>query len=152
VLHVLDLEADHRQLVHDGLERLLGIEVILEPGECEFHGTSSRQTWPWPLPGLRSRISEGVCEPPSATAISSSTTVLFFTTSRLLKRTTPQPRAGRYAPPCRVVLGSHCWSPSTGPVGLIPRPGSWAQSARERRTIERPEPVVGEPPHVGLEE
>ena len=33
----LDLEPDHGELVDDRVERLLGVEVLLEPGEGEFH-------------------------------------------------------------------------------------------------------------------
>src|SRR5262245_24449302 len=87
VLHVLDLEADHGELMRDGVERLAGVEVILEPGEGEFHGTSSRHAWPSPLPRLRGRVREGASDPPSAAAIVSSTPVLFMM-SRLLKRRT----------------------------------------------------------------
>ena len=38
----LDLEPDHGELVDDLVERLVGVEVLLEPGEGEFHwdGTS----------------------------------------------------------------------------------------------------------------
>src|SRR5712692_3465503 len=89
VLHVLDLKADHGELMHDGVERLVGVEVVLEPGEGEFHGASSRQARRSPLPRLRGRVREGASEPPSAAAIVSSTPALFFMTSRLLKRRTP---------------------------------------------------------------
>ncbi len=34
---VLDLEADHGELVDDRVERLVGVEMLLEPGESEFH-------------------------------------------------------------------------------------------------------------------
>ena len=37
VRHALDLEPDHGELVDDRGERLLGVEVLLEPGEGEFH-------------------------------------------------------------------------------------------------------------------
>ncbi len=37
VVDVLDLEADGRQSLADFLERGVGFQVILQPGECEFH-------------------------------------------------------------------------------------------------------------------
>ena len=37
VLDALDLEADARQRVDDLGERRLGVEVVFEPGEGEFH-------------------------------------------------------------------------------------------------------------------
>ena len=38
VLDVLDLEPDHGELVDDRGERLVGVEMLLEPGQGEFHG------------------------------------------------------------------------------------------------------------------
>ena len=40
VLDALDLEPDRRQLVGDLGERGLGVEMILEPGQREFHDDS----------------------------------------------------------------------------------------------------------------
>jgi hypothetical protein len=37
VLDALDLEPDHGQLVGDLAERAVGVEMLLEPGEGEFH-------------------------------------------------------------------------------------------------------------------
>src|ERR1017187_512769 len=37
VLDVLDLETDHGELVHDRGEPLVGVEMLLEPGQGEFH-------------------------------------------------------------------------------------------------------------------
>ena len=42
VLDALDLEPDHGELVDELVERLVGVEVLLQPGEGELHcdGTS----------------------------------------------------------------------------------------------------------------
>ncbi len=37
VLDALDLEPDHGELVGDLAERVIGVEMLLEPGEGEFH-------------------------------------------------------------------------------------------------------------------
>ena len=37
VVDGLDLKADHGQLVDDRLERRVGVEMLLQPGEGEFH-------------------------------------------------------------------------------------------------------------------
>ena len=37
VLDALDLEPDHGELVDDLVERAIGVEMLLEPGEGEFH-------------------------------------------------------------------------------------------------------------------
>ena len=37
VVDVLDLEPDHGELVDELVERLVGVEMLLEPGEGEFH-------------------------------------------------------------------------------------------------------------------
>ena len=34
---LLDLEPDHGELVDELVERLVGVEMLLEPGEGEFH-------------------------------------------------------------------------------------------------------------------
>ena len=39
VLDVLDLEPDHGELVGELFQRLVGVEMFLQPGEREFHGT-----------------------------------------------------------------------------------------------------------------
>ena len=41
VVDVLDLEADHRQLLGELFERLVGVEMIFQPGERELHDTGS---------------------------------------------------------------------------------------------------------------
>ena len=38
VLDVLDLEPDHGELVGELFQRLVGVEMFLQPGEREFHG------------------------------------------------------------------------------------------------------------------
>jgi hypothetical protein len=38
VLDVFHLEPDHGELVHDRGELLVGVEMLLEPGQREFHG------------------------------------------------------------------------------------------------------------------
>ena len=40
IVDALDLEPDRRQLVGDLVERGLGVEVVLEPGQREFHDDS----------------------------------------------------------------------------------------------------------------
>ena len=40
IVDAFDLEADRRQLGLDLIERGCGVEVILKPGEREFHGSS----------------------------------------------------------------------------------------------------------------
>ena len=42
VVDALDLQADPRQRLDDLVEGGRGVEVVLEPGEGEFHGTSGR--------------------------------------------------------------------------------------------------------------
>ena len=37
VLDVLDLEPDHGELVDDLAQRLDGVEMLLQPGQGEFH-------------------------------------------------------------------------------------------------------------------
>ena len=37
VLDVLDLKPDHGELVHERLQRLVGVEMFFQPGEREFH-------------------------------------------------------------------------------------------------------------------
>ena len=37
VLDALDLKPDHGQLVGDVAERPIGLQMLLEPGESEFH-------------------------------------------------------------------------------------------------------------------
>ena len=37
VLDALDLKPDHGELVHDLAERAIGVEMLLEPAEGEFH-------------------------------------------------------------------------------------------------------------------
>ena len=38
VLDALDLEPDHGELVDDRGERLVGVEMLFQPGQGEFHG------------------------------------------------------------------------------------------------------------------
>src|SRR5258705_13060890 len=38
VLDMLDLKPDHGELVGELFQRLLGVEMFLQPGEREFHG------------------------------------------------------------------------------------------------------------------
>ena len=38
VLNAFDLEPDHGELVDDRSERLVGVEMFLQPGQSEFHG------------------------------------------------------------------------------------------------------------------
>src|SRR5450756_865701 len=40
VLDVLDLEPDHGELVGELFDRLVGVEMLLQPGEGEFHGSN----------------------------------------------------------------------------------------------------------------
>ena len=40
VLDALDLEPDHGELVDDLGERSIGVEMLLQPGEGEFHELS----------------------------------------------------------------------------------------------------------------
>ena len=61
VLHALDLEADHRELVGDLLERGLGLQVLLEPGERELH-RHGESTPSFVMPGRDPGI-QG-CRPP----------------------------------------------------------------------------------------
>src|SRR5664279_3464301 len=42
VLDVLDLEPDHGELVGEPFERLVGVEMLLQPGEGEFHDATLR--------------------------------------------------------------------------------------------------------------
>ena len=60
----LDLEPDHCELVDELVERLIGVEVLLEPGEGEFHGAAgslcSLPRSVCSLPRLRGRVREGV--------------------------------------------------------------------------------------------
>ena len=64
----LDLEPDHGELVDDLVERLVGVEMLLEPGEGEFHLSTPRAGFVrshstrsvCPLPRLRGRVREGV--------------------------------------------------------------------------------------------
>ena len=37
VLDVLDLKPDHGELVGERFQRLVGVEMFLQPGEREFH-------------------------------------------------------------------------------------------------------------------
>ncbi len=37
VVEALDLKADHRELIDNPVERLLRFQMLLEPGEGEFH-------------------------------------------------------------------------------------------------------------------
>ncbi len=46
VFEVFDLEPDHGELVRDRLDRRVGVEMLLEPGEGEFHGPVSRPVEP----------------------------------------------------------------------------------------------------------
>ncbi len=39
VVDGFDLEPDHGQPLDDFIERGVGVEMVLEPGECEFHGS-----------------------------------------------------------------------------------------------------------------
>ena len=40
VLDILDLKPDHGELVGKRLQRLVGVEMLLQPGEREFHELS----------------------------------------------------------------------------------------------------------------
>ena len=62
VLDVLDLEPDHGQLVGKLFQRLVGVEMFLQPGEREFHDDG----FSCPLSRLRGRVRVGAL---SATAV-----------------------------------------------------------------------------------
>ena len=51
VFDVLDLEPDHGELLDDLVERLVGVEMFLQPGEGEFHRGRLRASVPSPLEG-----------------------------------------------------------------------------------------------------
>ena len=68
VVDVLDLEPDHGQLVGKLFQRLVGVEMFLEPGEREFHGLC----FSCPLSRLRGRVRVGALSA-TAAAIASST-------------------------------------------------------------------------------
>ncbi len=55
VLHAFDLEADAGQRLDDLGERGLGVEVVFEPGEGEFHGSGS-------FPGFRDETDRSVSD------------------------------------------------------------------------------------------
>ncbi len=88
VLEMLDLEPDHGELVGELFDRLVGVEMVLEPGEGEFHGlllssdvrTLLAAAAVGPLSRLRGRAGVGV---PAATAAAmvSSTPVRLVMTS-----------------------------------------------------------------------
>ena len=40
VVDALDLEPDHRELGHDLVERSIGVEMLLQPGQGELHALS----------------------------------------------------------------------------------------------------------------
>src|SRR2546429_551438 len=61
VLDALDLEPDHGGFVGELVERLVGVEMFLQPGEREFHG----DCFSCPLSRLRGRVRVGAL---SATA------------------------------------------------------------------------------------
>src|SRR5258705_2630743 len=42
VLDMLDLKPDHGELVGELFQRLVGVEMFLQPGEREFHGCEPR--------------------------------------------------------------------------------------------------------------
>ncbi len=79
VLDVLDLEPDHGELVGQLFQRLVGVEMFLQPGEREFHGVC----FSCPLSRARGRVRVGAL---SATAVSAA-----FTCS------IPPPTSGRRA-------------------------------------------------------
>ena len=62
VLDVLDLEPDHGELVGKLFQRLVGVEMFLQPGEREFHDDG----FCCPLSRLRGRVRVGAL---SATAV-----------------------------------------------------------------------------------
>src|SRR5947209_3246894 len=73
VLEMLDLEPDHGELVGELLDRLVSVEMVLQPGQREFHGCVPRVllvivsfALSWPLaslsplpPPLWGRVGEG---------------------------------------------------------------------------------------------
>jgi hypothetical protein len=67
VLDALDLEPDHGELVGELFQRLVGVEMFLQPGEREFHD----RCFSCPLSRLRGRVRVGAL---SATAVSTGIT------------------------------------------------------------------------------
>ena len=74
VLDALDFEPDHGELVGDLAERVIGVEMLLEPAESEFH---HRRVSPRPpgfaasqaLPRLRGRVGRGPAASSTAAAM-----------------------------------------------------------------------------------
>src|SRR3954453_10033352 len=100
VLDVLDLEPDHGELLGQLVQRLVGVEMFLQPGESEFHGCVPRllsvftelllsvSMFPPPLWG---RVREGGKPRAPADAawrIASTTPSRFVITCSLVKRRT----------------------------------------------------------------
>ena len=56
---LLDLEPDHGELVDDLVERRVGVEMLLQPGQGEFHGALLRRPAACALPSLQGRAREG---------------------------------------------------------------------------------------------
>ena len=88
VVDMLDLEPDHGELVGELVQRLVGLEMFLQPGEREFHDGC----FSCPLSRLRGRVRVGA-RAAMAAAIVSSTPARFVITSWLLKRSTWKPLA-----------------------------------------------------------
>ena len=85
VLEFLDLEPDHGELVGELLDRLVGVEMVLQPGEGEFHlDFPAELLLPPPLAG-EGRVGALAA---MAAAMVSSTPARFVITSWLLKRRT----------------------------------------------------------------
>ncbi len=79
VLDLLDFQPDHGELVGELVERLVRVEMLLEPGQGEFHGEFFPNAPASPLPRLRGRVREGACS--IAVAIVSKTPCRFAITS-----------------------------------------------------------------------
>src|SRR5262245_57332992 len=59
VLDALDFEPDHGELVGEPLDGLVGVEMLLQPGESEFHGCFFSTGTVRSLPRLRGRVGVG---------------------------------------------------------------------------------------------
>src|SRR5260370_21005363 len=98
VLDVLDLKPDHGELVGEFFNRLVGVEMVLQPGQREFHGFGFPAGSSFPLPRLRGRVRAGALSA-TAAAIVSSAPALLAITSWLLEPSTRQPLPSILAPP-----------------------------------------------------
>src|SRR5438105_4958935 len=103
VLDVLDLEPDHGELAGELFQRLVGVEMFLQPGEREFHDDG----FSCPLSRLRGRVRVGALSAMGA-AIVSRTPARFVITSWLPKRRTLKPCASIAAD--RAASACSAWS------------------------------------------